>query len=990
MKNEANQSAEAGVKLTFHPELLGANEVCFTEEDWAEAAAEWANTHVGLVFGTKPLLGRMKGFIRAKWGDERTVSVSQSKPGIFLFKFVNEAKLNRILDLGPWSFDSKPLVLKPWSPDESFELESVGSLPLWVWFPGLAPHVKLEKLISRLASAIGKPIRTDRFTAGKEKQMYASVLIEVFASLEFKKTVVIRGPRGINFVQKVVYEWTPQRCNYCQSFGHTEQRCKLPRLEMEDEEEMDDRVIIETEAEAECKDFEGEGLVEGAASAPVGNILNVSQNNNRVKKIIANHPNILPSTEENIRGINSPSKKVEVRSLITKFNIGLCAILEAKIKESDKFGVARSCCPADDWEFFCFKPFDNGRSRILLLWNPEWFKVNICSLFMFQRKLKNFKACLKVDMKNYRRDMNHRVETCRKELYDIQRQLRLRPYDMNIQKSDDKKIMEFRKLLRYQHMYNCQKARINWAMEGDLNTAYFHAVVNGRKSRNKIACIQFRDNSSSYDENDIRKEFADYFKNLLNGDFIGLPVDERLFSEGKKVSDRDCIDIVRFCSYNEVARIVKNLVNGKAAGYDGFNSEFYKAAWLVCGRDISESIKTFFGDGKMPSSINSTYLALIPKVKGAMNPRDFRPISCCNVIYKIISTILTNRLRSVLPSLISDSQAAFIHSRNLAHNGSLAQDLLCQYNRVNASKRCMLKIDISKAYDMVDWNFLERIMALYGFPGALSRRSPLPFSLHACHGGLVEKAKQSENEAGFGFHPKCGRINLNHLMFADDLLILSEAFVSSLACIKSALEDFYAWSGLKVNEDKSCIFFGASVNQMDEGILADAINYKVGRLPFIYLGFPLDSRSLKPSKYGIIDKMSGKIKGWSARKLSYAGRLVLIKHVLQSICSYWMRVLIFPSFVMKKSIMLCRTYLWSGSCCGNRNLVAWETVCKPKSNGGLDLKNIVTFNKSLALSQGWDLCLSKESLWIKWMHNYFFKNKPFWELKKKATIAIVT
>ncbi|KAL9689986.1 hypothetical protein QQ045_010379 [Rhodiola kirilowii] len=239
-------------------------------------------------------------------------------------------------------------------------------------------------------------------------------------------------------------------------------------------------------------------------------------------------------------------------------------------------------------------------------------------------------------------------------------------------------------------------------------------------------------------------------------------------------------------------------------------------------------------------------------------------------------------------------------------------------------------------------------------------------------------------ETGFGFHPKCSRPNINHLMFADDVLILAKASASSLACIKSALEDFYAWSGLKVNEDKSCIFFGAHNNSGDEGTLVDSITYKIGKLSFNYLGIPLDSKSLKPRKCnGIIDKMTRKIKGWSARKLSYADRLVLIKHILQSICSFWTRMLIFPGFVMKKVIMICRNYLWSGSCVGSRSLVAWENVCKPKSNGGLDLKNPVNFNKALALSQICDLCLKKDSLWIKWMNNYFFKNRSYWELEEK-------
>ncbi|KAL9677764.1 hypothetical protein QQ045_015600 [Rhodiola kirilowii] len=137
---------------------------------------------------------------------------------------------------------------------------------------------------------------------------------------------------------------------------------------------------------------------------------------------------------------------------------------------------------------------------------------------------------------------------------------------------------------------------------------------------------------------------------------------------------------------------------------------------------------------------------------------------------------------------------------------------------------------------------------------------------------------------------------------------------------------------------------------------------------------PLHIRSLKPNKYnGIINNMTEKIKAWSARKLSYDDSVVLIKHVLRSLCSFWTSVLIFPSFIMMKFIILSRNYLWSGLYAGSRSLVAWDTVSKLKSNVGLDLKNLMTFNKSLALSQLWDLSLKKDSLWIKLIHNYFFK-----------------
>ncbi|CAM8939676.1 unnamed protein product [Rhodiola kirilowii] len=118
----------------------------------------------------------------------------------------------------------------------------------------------------------------------------------------------------------------------------------------------------------------------------------------------------------------------------------------------------------------------------------------------------------------------------------------------------------------------------------------------------------------------------------------------------------------------------------------------------------------------MPTGINSTYLALVPKINNPSSPSEFRPIGCCNVIYKIIASILANRLKPVLPDLIGNSQSAFIQGRNIVHNVSLAQELIAHYNRKNISIRCFMKVDICKTYDMIDWEFLEDVLMSFGFP----------------------------------------------------------------------------------------------------------------------------------------------------------------------------------------------------------------------------------------------------------------------------------
>ncbi|KAL9690609.1 hypothetical protein QQ045_011014 [Rhodiola kirilowii] len=266
-----------------------------------------------------------------------------------------------------------------------------------------------------------------------------------------------------------------------------------------------------------------------------------------------------------------------------------------------------------------------------------------------------------------------------------------------------------------------------------------------------------------------------------------------------------------------LAELVKQLPSCKAAGLDGFNAEFFRAAWSVCGMDIVESINNFFRGGIMPEA---------------------------------------NRLRPVLEYLVDQSQAAFVKGRNITYNISLVQELLCKYNQKHLSIRCMLKIDITKAYDMVDWKFLKNILEVFGFPvkfvnWIMSCVTTSKFSvlINGCLEGYFSSTRglrqgdpispylftlvmevfsrilgmfRQSNE--FGYHPKCARISMSHLMFADDVIIFSKAELGSLLKIKEALTLFHGWSGLDVNVNKSVIYYGGCEEE-EKMFLAQAAGF---------------------------------------------------------------------------------------------------------------------------------------------------------------------
>ena len=127
------------------------------------------------------------------------------------------------------------------------------------------------------------------------------------------------------------------------------------------------------------------------------------------------------------------------------------------------------------------------------------------------------------------------------------------------------------------------------------------------------------------------------------------------------------------------------------------------------------SIQSFFVKGFLPKGINTTILALIPKKTVSLEMNDYRPIYCCNFIYKVISKIIANRLKTTLPEFIALNQSAFVKDRLLIENLLLAMELVKDYHKDSISSRCALKIDISKPFDTVQWSFLIKILEAMEF-----------------------------------------------------------------------------------------------------------------------------------------------------------------------------------------------------------------------------------------------------------------------------------
>ncbi|KAL9677830.1 hypothetical protein QQ045_015666 [Rhodiola kirilowii] len=256
--------------------------------------------------------------------------------------------------------------------------------------------------------------------------------------------------------------------------------------------------------------------------------------------------------------------------------------------------------------------------------------------------------------------------------------------------------------------------------------------------------------------------------------------------------------------------------------------------------------------------------------------------------------------------------------------------------------------------------------------------SPLLFTIAMDY--LSSLLSGLSKKQGFYHHPKCHRVDLKHLIFADDLFLFSSGRCSSVAVLKEALGKFLQCSGLEVNSDKSQLFL-AGMSEVNKRWVESLLSCTGSELPVRYLGVPLTSKSISSQDCsGISQRLTSRLNYWSNRFLSRAGKRVLIISVLQAIVFYWARICILPKKVLQSINSLCASFLWNGKAEGRGcHLISWNAVCLDKREGGIGIKDLEVMNEALVLNQLWDLNRNSQSIWSCWVREYWTKGIHWWD-----------
>ena len=272
------------------------------------------------------------------------------------------------------------------------------------------------------------------------------------------------------------------------------------------------------------------------------------------------------------------------------------------------------------------------------------------------------------------------------------------------------------KALQNEESYWKDKSRVKWLKSGDQNTAFFHQKFRNRTRRNRIWQLTGNDGEVATSNAGIASVAESYFKDIFSSTCHENP--EPLFTDFEpKVTAQMNRRLQRPVTMEEVKRATFSIHPQSAPGDDGMTAKFFQSFWNILSGDVFRAVKSFFSGGRILKGFNHTQICLIPKISDAKDMTQVRPISLSSVFYKIISKVFVHRLQGMMNRLISPTQSAFIKGRLISDNILIAHE--CMHYLKNKKRglenEMALKLDMSKAYDRVEWHFLWFILERFGF-----------------------------------------------------------------------------------------------------------------------------------------------------------------------------------------------------------------------------------------------------------------------------------
>ncbi|XP_074304794.1 uncharacterized protein LOC141639619 [Silene latifolia] len=685
----------------------------FTTDEVKVEMDYWQNSVYCFILGVNPPWEIVEGFIRRLWLNHQVDKLSFLPNSVFLVCFKSKAARDAMLKQGHFLFDNKPLIVNPWTPAIELIKHEVKLVPVWVRLHNL-PLKFWGKGIGKISGLIGEFIKCDVATEDKTRLGFVQVMIEVQIGNPLPNKVKFIDEHGNLIVIEVKFEWKPLVCDVCKGIGHSTAECRKAKkkppvapvkgkpwakiwkpkqvtkanVNHEESSSSNSTPPVETapvkhhvEIQLKTPVVWNKSGTYSSGPAPARPIIRLSRqelaDGGYIVHRFGQHTfleSLNGSTTPKVDFLDYSTQCINMRvteissnqrfflSMVYAFND-----LTERLPLWEQLGGDSTNAEINDFQkcldrctlvyspaigsFFTWNNKQDFATRVysrvqvskIISRSPlntilcggkspyfipnliNWWKSNIEGTKMFKivKKLKQLKS----HMRRFNKDHFDDIENCTmralKNLEYIQTQVALDPRDVNWLEKEKQAHEEVKELQQACTLFLSQKAKIAWTKDGDCNI-------------------------------NISMESLKSTTTYLLGTEVSIDyVNPRIIQRGSVYTDQHWEQMMSPVTPQEIKDVIFSIPDHKAPGPDGYSNSFFKYSWSVIGNEVSEAIMDVFTTGKLLKHINATTITLIPKCKMPTSVTQFRPIACCNVLYKCISKLLCNRLAKVLPDLIS-------------------------------------------------------------------------------------------------------------------------------------------------------------------------------------------------------------------------------------------------------------------------------------------------------------------------------------------------
>ncbi|GAA0160574.1 reverse transcriptase [Lithospermum erythrorhizon] len=618
-------------------------------------------------------------------------------------------------------------------------------------------------------------------------------------------------------------------------------------------------------------------------------------------------------------------------------------------------------------------------------------------LYVLGAKLKRLKKDLKEWNKNIFGNVFNMVENADEEVQECEAEYEKAATAENREALHRARAHHF-KCLAIEEDFLSQQSGIKWLQEGDRNSGFYHNFV--RRKRKRSAVLGILDEGEWLTEpEEIAISGVNFFQSLFTQDTAAGDV-ELIDCIPPMVSDEDNEQLLSIPNLEEVKQVVFSLNKESVAGPDGFNGHFFHNFWDLIAGDMLQAVRCFLAGNPLHKGFTSTAIALIPKGDNPKSWKDYRPISLCSFVNKVMSKLISSRLAQILPKLISEVQAGFVKGRLIQDNILLAQELIHHIDKGSKAGNVILNLDMSKAFDKLSWSFLEKILRRMGFSEiwigrvmacinnnwfsiiingksegffksgkGVRQGDPLSPALFILAEEYLFRGLQHihNQHPEIAYHSGCS-VKVPALGFADDVLIFSSGTKSALSKVIDFLDHYQLVSGQMINREKSSWIISNKATPTRCSIVQKVTGFRKGAMPFTYLGIPIYKGKKQIFLFdGLIEKIREKLQSWGSNFLSFGGRIALLQSVLTTLPMYFLQVMQMPAAVYNKIEIIFNKFLWDGM-----TWCKWSKACAPYAEGGLNMRSLPDIHQAF-MQKAWFRMREGNCLWSKFMLSKYCK-----------------